>query len=470
MALIQFPGLASGIDTGALIDALIEQQRAARIVPYENQITSLQETNSAFEELSTLLDNLKGTVEGFRAVNGGALSRSASSSDETVLSASASNAANTGVYDITVSQLASNATFSFDDRFTDGSDAINSSINDGAAEADRTVSYTIGSGASSESVDIVMTSDMTASDFVQEFNSQSSQATASLVNVGTESSPSYAIVINSNYEGTEQGSITLDSVGTEIQTAGSGAFTGNQLDQANNLQFNISGISGTIERSSNTVSDVIPGLSFTANDTGSLTLTISTDQSETEANVQAFVDAYNELYAFIGENDATLQDESGGEVTNIIGPLGSTSLDESIITSLRSAFSSAGISGGTVNVLSDLGITTQRDGTLAFDTDKFADALNDDSVSVGTILQNLGEELGGVDGTIAQYTRFNGLIDQAVQSNDNQVDSLNNRIADLEANLTKQEQSLTARFASLEAQISRLQNQQNSLLSLLPTA
>ncbi len=469
MALIQFPGLASGIDTGALIDALIDQQRATRIVPYENQITTLQETNSAFEELSTYLSTLQTSIEGFRAINGGALSRSASSSDETTLSATASNAANSGVYDVTVTQLASSATFSFDDRFTDSTDAINSSINDGAAEADRTVSYTIGSGDSEESVDIVLSSSTTASDFVNEFNAQSSQATASIVNVGTDASPSYAIMINSNYEGTEQGSITLDSVGTEVQTAGSGAFTANQLDQATNLQFHITGIAGTIERSSNTVTDVIAGLSFTANDTGSATLSVSTDSTATEANVQAFVEAYNELYAFISENDAIVQDESGGEVTNITGPLGSTSLDEGIISSLRSAFSNAGISGETINVLSDLGITTQRDGTLTFDADTFRDALNEDSVSVGTILENLGEALGGVDGTIAQYTRFNGLIDQAVQSNDDRVNSLNDRIADLETNLASQEQSLIARFASLEAQISQLQNQQNSLASLLPS-
>ncbi|MCB0352785.1 MAG: flagellar filament capping protein FliD [Bdellovibrionales bacterium] len=467
MALISFSGLASGIDSAALIDALIDRQRQARIVPFENQITTFQETNSALEDLSSLLTNLKDAAEKFRVVNGGALSKSASSSDETRVSASASNSAKTGSYSLNVLQLASNATFSFNDRFASTDSALNSSINDGAPAGDRTVSFTLGNGASADAVDIELTSSTTASDFVNDFNSQTDKATASLVNVGTESSPSYAIVITSNSEGTDDGSITLDSVGSEVLTAGSGAFGSYELDQAEDLLFTVDGISGTFTRSGNTVNDVIDGLTFTAEGIGSAKISITADSSNTEAKVQEFVDAYNEIVEFIKENDLVTQEQNGEDITNIFGALSGTSLDENVLSSIRSAFSSSSLSGELVNTLADLGVTTERDGTLSFDSDTFQQALSDDSNAVGTILGNLGETLGGVSGTIAQFTRYNGLFDQAISSNSTQVTSLQDQIGELEKGLSEQRSALESRFARLEAQIGQLQNTQSSLASIL---
>lgn len=468
MPLINFAGLASGIDSTALIDAVLEQQRAARIAPLETKLTELEDRNTALDELKTLLTDLKSSAEGFRLVNGGALSKTVLSSDETVLTASASNAASPGTYSFTVNQLAENATFSFDDRFSDGSSTINSSINDGASAADRTVSFTIGSGGEAESVAIEVTSSMTAAEFVTEFNDQSDAATASLVNVGTSENLSYAIILQSSKTGTEEGSITLDSVGSEITGAGSGAFSSNQLDQAVNLELTLDGVSGTIERSSNTVSDLVPGLTITAQDTGSANITVGVDAESTQSSIQDFVDAYNEIITFISENDLVIQEQEGSEVTNIFGPLNGTSLDENVLTSLRQAFSDAGITGGTVNILADLGITTARDGSLEFDSDTFSEATANDPDSVSTILENLGEDLAAVNGTIATYTRFNGLIDQSTKSNSEQITNTQNRIGEVEESLAKQEQALVARFARLESQVGQLQSQQNALTSLLP--
>lgn len=468
MALITFSGLASGIDSSALIEAMLEQERTVRVIPFEKEIDKREETNSAFDELKTLLGELNTAAQAFRTLNGGAIAKNVSSSDETVLTATASNAAEAGTYSLNVSQLAKNGTFSFDDRFTSSSDAINSSINNGAAAVDRTVSFTVGQGANSENIDIEITSGTSLTDFVTEFNEQSEFANASVVNTGTASSPSYAIVIQSKYEGQEKGTITLNSVGTEVQTAGAGAFTTNTLDQAQDLQFTLGGVTGTITRSSNTVTDVIEGVSFTASGSGASTLSISTDTGATESLLSEFVEKYNAVVEFIAENDSISEEQTGSEITNVFGPLASTSLDDGLLSALRAALTGAGTSGRTVNILADLGVTTQRDGTLAFDTEKFQSALADDAEGVELILGNLGESLGAVDGTIAQYTRFNGLIDEAVGSNDSRIEDLQKKIQDAESAISEREKALVAQFARLESQISQLQSQQNSLTSLLP--
>jgi flagellar hook-associated protein 2 len=224
-------------------------------------------------------------------------------------------------------------------------------------------------------------------------------------------------------------------------------------------------VSGVFTRGSNSVSDVITGLTFNLQSTGTATLTVGDDGPTTSSSVRTFVDAFNEIVKYIDENDLVSTDESGQQA--VFGTLSSTSLDENLLTALRSAFSAASTSGNSVNTLADLGITTERDGTLKFDASKFESSIASDPEAVRTITKNLGETLAGVSGTIAQFTRFNGLIDIAEQGNQNQIDASNARIVDLEKFLSQQEQQLTAQYSRLESVIGKLNSQQSALSGLL---
>lgn len=465
MAVVNFTGLASGIDSSSLIQAILDQQRQARIKPLEKRVTELTDTNSSFSKLKELLSDLNSAASVFRPVNGSGLAKTVSSSAESRVTATASNAATNGTYAVTVSSLASNATNSFDDRFLASTDAINSSINDGASAASRTITVDVGTGGSQETVGIEITSTTSISDFVTQFNAASSKAEASIVNVGTSGSPSYAVVINSNNQGTQTGALSV-SVGSEITTAGGGAFGSITSSSATDAQFAIAGIAGSFTRSSNTISDVIPGLTLNLQAAGTATVSVRDDPTVTASNVQEFVDAYNSLVEYIKENDAVSDDESGE--SKIFGSLSSTALDENVLSAIRQAFSSSSTSGGLVNTLADLGISTQRDGTLKLDTDALNAAIAQDPESVRTITSNLGETLASVDGTIAQYTRFNGLIGNSVQTNTNQIDGLNTRIEDIERALEKQKVQLTAQYARLESVVGKLNSQQSALTGLLP--
>ncbi|MBN8549499.1 MAG: flagellar filament capping protein FliD [Deltaproteobacteria bacterium] len=466
-SLISFSGLASGIDSSALIKATLDQSRAARITPLQNRIATLQDTNDSFSKLKELLSKLNTAASKFRTVSGGALAKSAASSDETIATASANGSAVNGSYSINVTQLARSANFSFNDRFASSSSTINSAINDGALAADRTVQVEVGTGSNQESISIELTSTTTISDFVEQFNAQSTKATASVVNVGTSSSPSYAISIASNNQGVDLGNLSV-SAGSEIQSAGSGAFTASTITQAQNAEFTLSGVSGTISKSTNSVSDLLPGVTFNLQGTGSATISIADDSAATASKLQGFVDAYNEIVSYIAQNDSITRDESGKDAKLVFGSLSGTSLDEGLQSALRGAFSAASTSGNIVNTLADLGISTQRDGTLKFDSTAFTSALSSDPEGVRSITSNLGEGLSSVDGTIAQYTRFNGLIDTASKSGSDEISRLNERIGTIEAALLKEQESLTARFARLESLVGKLSSQQASLAQILP--
>jgi len=111
MPVINFSGLASGIDSNALIEAISEATRQARVVPHEDRIAELEDTNTSFDELKTKLETLQSLLRDFATIYGGGVIKSASSTDETVLTATAATSASNGTYSLTVNQLAKNATY-----------------------------------------------------------------------------------------------------------------------------------------------------------------------------------------------------------------------------------------------------------------------------------------------------------------------------------------------------------------------
>ncbi len=458
MATVTFSGLASGIDSASLIDSLVSQQRTAKVTPLEDKVAQYEDTQDSLDKLKSLLVDLKTSAETFRVVSGGALSKNSESSDETVMSVSSSNAANTGNYELTVNQLAKSGSFSFGSRFNSGQ----SLMAEGLTGSD-TIDITIGN----ETTSININGSTTIESFVEQFNGKSSNGEASLINVGSSSSPKYALMITSNESGTEKGSISINVGENLISTNSSLDPTAGTLSQAQDAKISIAGLSDNIERSSNTISDLIPGITLKLNSTGSVNLTTTISTEDTAEDVQNFVDAFNKVVSYIKENDAISTKTEDNELKIIYGSLSGTSLDENILSTLKSALSSTRTSGGSVNILSELGITTQRDGTLAFDSDVFEKALNKDSKSVETLLTKLGDDFGAVNGKVAQFTGYNALIDQGITNFSNQIATANNKITSYETYLSKYEERLTKKYAGLESLMAKLNSQQTALSSLL---
>lgn len=459
MSSVTFSGLASGIDSSALIESLIAQQRKARVTPLENKISKYQDTKDSLTELKSLLNNLKDAADKFKTLEGGVLSKTTSSTDESVLSTSTSNLADLGNYDVTVKELAKSGSFSFSKKFSSATDLF---ANDVSASGD-VMNITVGG----ETTQLLVGNTTTVEDLVNSFNAQSTKGQASLINVGTASEPSYAFMITSKESGLSEGKIEI-SVGEEILAADSklDPSLGN-LSQAKNSKLSIAGLADNIERNSNTISDLIPGVSFKLNGIGTVNIATTVDSDNTSSAVKDFVDAFNNVVSYIKENDLVSSEKEGEDTKIIYGSLSSTSLDENILSTIKNALTNSRTSGGSVNILSEVGITTNRDGTISFDADKFEEALSKDSNSVNKIFTNLGEELGGVTGKIYQFTGFNALIDQGINNLTTQINDTNNKIGNLESYLSRYEQSLTIKYANLEALMGKLNSQQNSLSSII---
>jgi flagellar hook-associated protein 2 len=462
---LSFSGLASGIDSQAIIDSTVASARLARVQPNQKKVGELEETNTGLESLETKLDALRTTLQPFSSLSGGGVSKLGSSSRESVVSATATAAASNGSYDITVNSLAKNHTFSYNFTFSSTTTPFQNTLGGGEAVGDRTVTFKVGTGSNQETVNVVITNGTySATQFVTDFNNAATKAEASLVNVGTEASPSYKIVINSMYEGTEKGLIVETSHGAALPNTA--AYT---ESAATNSSIDIDGI-GTVTRGTNSISDVIPGVTFNLQSAGGSTATIKVqeDAAATTAKLQDFVDAFNDIVKFVQENNQVIRDESGAEVTNVFAPLSGTRTDDNALSALRTAIGSAVASGGSViRVFSDLGITTERDGRLKFDTAKLQSALSSEPSSVSSIIQGFADSVALTGGTIDMYTRFNGLLDLSINNNKSLISELNRRIGDAEKQIQRTADALKQRYARLESLMSKLQQQQSSLSGAL---
>lgn len=468
MASITFAGIASGIDTEGLIKATSAASRQTKVTPLQKRVQELTDTNDALDTLTTRLLRLRTQVSKFGTLAGGPLEKSASTSDESILTAAASRGTPSGSYEVSVSQIAKNGVFSFSDRWAESTAVIKSSINNNAPAADRTIQIAVGLGTSQEIIDLELTDSTTPADIVQAFNGKATKAVATLVNVGSPSSPSFALSFTATSEGTQEGTVALITpTGSEL-SGGTSVLQSGTTQNAADAEFSISGISGTITRATNTINDVVQGLSLNLRSIGTSTVTVRDNVTGSTQLMRDFIDRLNEVITFTNEsNQVTQEDQKNERITNF-GPLSSSSVDEGIVNALRSIISSTQApSGSSVRVFADLGVTTQRDGTLAFDETKFKAAVSKEPSSVETLLKKFSDATAPTGGTIDVYTRFNGLIDIVENSNKLSIDSANSRIAEAEKVISQAEEQARARFSRFESLMGNLQSQQSRLTSAL---
>lgn len=101
---IQFGGVSSGLDTKAIIDAMLAAERAP-LTRLQTQATRLKTRQDAYTQLGTALNDLLAKVQAFTLTGAGS-ARSATSSDSARFTATAGTGAVPGLYRVAVDRLA----------------------------------------------------------------------------------------------------------------------------------------------------------------------------------------------------------------------------------------------------------------------------------------------------------------------------------------------------------------------------
>jgi len=157
---------------------------------------------------------------------------------------------------------------------------------------------------------------------------------------------------------------------TQLGTQAIGAQKMSQSVTAQNAVFTVNGVQVT--KTSNTVSDVVQGVTLTLNKvtTSAATLTVARDTGAISSSISGFVKAYNDLAA-------TLKNASAYDAASKTGAiLQGDSTVRSLQAQLRGMLSTS-VTGtsGVLTTLSDVGVSFQKDGTLALNQTKLDSAI-----------------------------------------------------------------------------------------------
>src|SRR5690606_28504248 len=111
---------------------------------------------------------------------------------------------------------------------------------------------------------------------------------------------------------------------------------------------------------------------------------------------------------------------------------------------------------GAFNVLADLGISTQKDGTLAIYDNKLKAALEKDIDAVGTLFTGDNGLMKRLDSKISGYVEKDGIISQ-------RIDTLNRT----DVSIREQREALTLRVEKMQTRLFAQFNAMDSLVGQL---
>jgi flagellar hook-associated protein 2 len=398
MASISSPGIGSGLDVSGIVSKLMQVE--------SQPLTILATKESTYQAKLTAYGSLKGALSAFQSSVSALSSPSkfqiynATSSDSTVLSASATSTAAPGNYSIVVGQLAQAQTIASSGQASTTT-AIGAgtsttltfqfgTISGGALAAGVYAGSTYTQDASQASGTVTIDSTNNSMQGIRDaINAANMGVTATIVNDGNATNP-YHLVLTSNNTGLSKSmKISVGAGDATIQSllAYDPAATQNltQSAVAQNATATVNGV--PISSASNTVTGVVQGVTLNLVKAGTTSLSVARDTASVTSAISAFVKAYN-------DTNTTLKNfTSYNATTKQAGILLGDSATRSIQNQMRSTLSSAlgGLGSSSLTTLSQVGISFQKDGSLALDTAKLNSAISSNFNDIAGLFATVGK-------------------------------------------------------------------------------
>ena len=445
-ALVQAMQMGSGVDIQALATALAQAETQPKIDSYTSKKEASTVSVSGYGQLKGAISLVKLAFDNLKDVSG-VMNKTVTNSKPATLTAGVSNSTDlqTGSYDIVVDQLAQ-GTITASNGFTSKTQVLNSS-------SAFSIDFTI--GTTSPTVSSVSVTADTPEGIVSAVNAADIGITARLVNRSATGNDWVVL-----FEGTTG----IENAFTATSDPDIGlANPVNSLQTAQNASITVNGLEG-IERASNMLSDVIPGLELnvTAVDSDPVRLSIAEDSSILRAAIDDLVVTYN---AF--RQTATELTSKNAET----GEAGALAKDKTFVSMLQNQIKglldleSSTASGG-ISTLRDLGLGVQLSGDLTIDEDTFASVISSNLSDVVTMLtadtDNQSDFDGGSKGLALDSSLIlKGMLDTAGPISSRQataesrVEDYEAQLADLEKRLAAAEQRYIAQFAAMESLVQR---------------
>ena len=355
----------SGIDLKSLVTGLVNAETSVA----QSQITKkVENTNlsiSSFGNLSSRMNTLNTELTNLEETN----ARATTSSNSGVILTVTDEANAVDVSSsIVVSTLARGQTVSFDLTNNGFANAFSSSSSRAASSSidQGTMVFTLGSTATTITIN---STNNTLQGLVDEINKITGvQATL----IDTDGSGSLSLSIRSDTGANNSFSISSGSGDLSAFNTGdySDAWVARQTTAAD-ASFTVDGV--TVTRSSNTITDLFAGhtINLTAADSSTaVEVTSALATTDARARMQSFIDSINTVKTFL--KTETQRGLNGAKPGSLAGDVTATAILREL-----SALTTTPITGygSTDYYLANLGVRTERDGTLSLDTTAFDAAI-----------------------------------------------------------------------------------------------
>jgi flagellar hook-associated protein 2 len=465
MSTITFSGLATGLDTDTIVEGLMAVENAA--------VESLEDDQEyealklkAYKEFDDKLEAFRTAVSDLNLTNEVRLTKTKLSSEDTVTASS--DGAQLGSYDISVVQLAQ------------VQKDIGAGFSSSTASVFGTGTFTIG-----DEVITVDSDNNSLQGLMESINALSGETgvTATLLNDGSDSENYHLVFSGVDASSSfEISSSLVDSSGDAVD------FTTTRVRDAQQAIAYVDGLE--VVGNSNTLSDVISGVTLNLNEVSEIitaatddqpaqyattTLTVEADTDTLKEKITTFVSAYNGIMEWISsaydedqfDVDSTTDtdttdddDESDEDATTLAYVLRGDSSINSIKRSLQNTLSSAIDNSGSLQILSQIGLSTQYDGTLYMNSSKVDEALSENFEDVVKLFAGDGT----VDGVMKELNTYmlevtssaDGIYATKSDSYDEKIEDLDDLIAQKEYLLEKVEERIRAQFSAMELLVSEL--------------
>lgn len=453
-------GVGSGIDIDSIVSALVTAQKTPKQTQITNAKTEATTTLSAVSSLKSALSTFQTAMTDLNVAKSFA-GLTATSSDEDKMTATVSSGAADGTYSLTVAQLAT------------GSKVATQYIDSGATFSTGG-SLTLTQGDSTLGT-VKVAANASLSTIRDSINTQlkSSGITANII---TDSTGQRLVISSSKTgEGTDisvtatSGLSALAIDGSSATGSVASATTGGYVTApAQDAEFTIDGLSMT--SASNTVTGAISGVEFTllTGENSKSTLTVETNTDGLKTSIQSFVDSYNTLMSSIKSlTSVTSSTDDDGNATTTAAALTSDSSVRNIINSLRNQLVGTSTNGGTITLLSQLGVATQTDGTLKIDDDKLETALETNASSVEGFFTGTGGLLDRMSSGLDLYVKNDGLLDQRVDSLNDTLSDLATQQTTLNTRMDKYQTTMYAKYNAMDTLVAQLNATSSSVMTTL---
>jgi flagellar hook-associated protein 2 len=440
-------GLASGVDTSAIVDQLmaIDRQGTTRITYRQSNVTGLQ---NSLKAIAGKLSALKDAAGALSSDDTWKQTQTASSSDPARVTVALTSGAGIGGHTIQVSRLASAMQRGYS--FTGGTAGqIEIAYNNGAPQTLK--------------VDVTATSTL--------------QDVANSINAAANGPVAAAVVKNS--DGQDRLVLSARKTGSSSDftvTAGSllsadSAYTTQDMSKLDAL-YSLDG-APAVTSQTNSLENAIPGVRLTLKgvSTAAATITVSepdVDRDGVKTKVKAFVDAYNAMIDTVrsGLTEKPVNSPTSTSDAALGSLYGDTGM-ESMLNALRRQMGNI-VAGAGINDLADLGISVPgatggavsedgKAGKLTIDDAKLTAALQTDWTTVKGFFTGFSKS---VSDYVATQTGGSGVIDKRLDSATRNQKLLQSQLDDMNDRLDQKEQRLKAQFAAMESAMAASQTQQ----------